>query len=80
MTIEKALEGADKVREKLLTDTNLKAKDIKDAANVIEGLIRIIFWYDANQQRLIKAISRLTKRDKAMKKILATYLEEGDEK
>ena len=79
MTIENALEGADKVRKKLLTDSNLKAKDIKDAANVIEGLTRIIYWYDANQRRLIKSINKLIKRDKAMKTILTTYISEDTE-
>jgi len=79
VTIENALEGADKVRKKLLTDSNLKAKDIKDAANVIEGLTRIIYWYDANQRRLIKSINKLIKRDKAMKTILTTYISEDTE-
>lgn len=79
MTIENALDGAEKFRKKLLTDQNLKdiLKDVKDAANVIEGLTRIIYWYDANQQRLIKSINRMTKKEKAMKKILAIYLADG---
>ena len=79
MTIENALDGAEKFRKKLLTDQNLKdiLKDVKDAANVIEGLTIIIYWYDANQQRLIKSINRMTKKEKAMKKILAIYLADG---
>ena len=72
MTIENALEGADKVRKKLLID-NAKPKDVREAADIIEKLIRIIYWYDANQQRLIKTVSKLSKRENAMKRILATY-------
>ena len=78
MTIEQALKGADNVKQNLLSN-KIGSKEVNEAANVIEGLIRIIYWYDANQQRLVKTISKLVKRDKAMKKVLALYLKEGDE-
>ena len=79
MTIEKALEGAERIKKRLkITDKhNIRQKDITDATNVIEGLIRIIYWYDANQLRLVKSLNRLVKKEKAIKRVLAAFLEEG---
>ena len=72
MTVERAIKEAERVKQYLEEDDEIIP------ANTIEGLIRIIYWYDANQRRLIKALSRQLKKNKSLKNIV-TLMMAGDD-
>lgn len=60
MTIENALLKSEEVKSYMkvmrLLGCNIDNVRIKEIENVIEALEKIIFWYDRNQQNLIKAL------------------------
>ena len=55
MTIAEALTNA-KNTKKVLERYSSEHRLSKLAVDTIEGLMRIIYWYDGNQKRLIKGI------------------------
>ena len=71
MTIAEALDRADELKESLhsirVCGGHLTDIGIMSAENTIEALERIIFWYDRNQRKLIKALATMVKEKKVMK-------------
>lgn len=71
MTIEKVLREAEWVQKTLsnISESNVLFENaaVQKVEVTIEALIRILFWYDDNQKRLIKGISTLAENNRQLK-------------